>query len=161
MSTLPQNFKIVQGIKPTTTNGGSTAGYVSVKTGNWLWIIVNLTQAVGHATAITVKRATAVAGTAVTTLAADIQVWANEDTAATDTLVKQTDAKGFTVTNDVKGKQIVFGLDPSSLGEISSVVADCVTVTSADSSQATNFWEVTYLLDTKYKQATPPSAITD
>lgn len=161
MITLPQNFKIVQGIQPSTTNGGATADYVSVKTGLWLWIIVNLTQAVGHATAITVKRATAVAGTGLTTLANDIQVWANEDVAASDTLVKQTDAKGFTVTNDVKNKQIVFGLDPALLGEISSVVADCVTVVAADSSQATNFWEVTYLLQSAFPQATPPSAIID
>lgn len=155
--TLPQDFKVVQGAAPETTNSGKTADYVSVRNANWLWVIVNLTQAAGHATAITLNRATAVAPTGATTLANNVQVWANEDCAASDTLVKQTDAKAFTVANDIKNKQIVFGVDPATLGE----GYDVVTVVAADSSQATNFWSVTYLLDTKYKQATPPSAIVD
>jgi len=155
--TLPQSFKIVQGIAPTTTNGGSTADYVSLRNANWAWVIVNLKQAVGHATAITLNRATAVAPTGATTLATNVQVWLNEDTAASDTLVKQTDAKAVTVTNDVKSKQIVFGIDPATLGD----TYDVITVVSADSSQATNFWEVTYLLETRFPQATPPAAITD
>lgn len=155
--TLPQEFKIVQGAAPETTNSGKTADYVSVRNANWLWVIVELKQAVGHATAITLNRATAVAPTGGTTLATNVQCWLNEDCAATDTLVKQTDAKAVTVTNDVKNKQIVFGLDPATLGD----TYDVVTVTAADSSQATNFWAVTYLLDTKFKQATPPSAIVD
>lgn len=155
--TLPQNYKIVVGAAPETTNGGKTADYVSVRNANWVWVIINVTQAVGHATAFTLNRATAVAGTGATTLASNVQAWLNEDVAASDTLVKQTDAKSVTVTNDVKNKQIVFGIDPSTLGD----TYDVITVLSADSSQATNFWSVTYLLDTKYKQATPPAAITD
>jgi len=155
--TLPQDFKIVQGASPATTNGGATADYVSLRNANWAWVIVNLKQAVGHATVITLNRATAVAPTGATTLATNVQVWLNEDTAATDTLVKQTDAKAVTVTNDIKSKQIVFGIDPATLGD----TYDVITVTSSDSSQATNFWSVEYLLDTKFKQATPPAAITD
>lgn len=162
MISLPQNFKVVQGAPATTTSGANTAGYVSVKTLQWLWIIVHLKQAVGHATVITVKRASAVAGGDVTTLANDVQVWANEDCAASDTLVKQTDAKSYTVAADVKNKLIVFGIDPAGLGEISAgTAADVVTVASGASAQATNFWTVEYLGLTRYGQATPPSIVVD
>jgi hypothetical protein len=157
MITLPEEFKVVTGASPETTNGGKTADFVSMKNGHWLWIVVTLKQAVGHATAITVKRATHVAGTGETTLANNVQIWANEDTAASDTLVRQTDAKAHTVTNDIKSKQIVFGIDPVSLG----AGYDVVTVTAADSSQATNFWSVTYLMATRYPSATPPTVVTD
>lgn len=157
MLTLPEYFKVIQGAAPETTNGGKTADYVSVKTGHWLWVVVNLKQAVGHATAITLNRATAVAPTGATTLANNVQCWLNEDCATSDTLVRQSDAKAVTVTNDIKNKQIVFGIDLATLGD----GYDVVTVTAADSSQATNFWSVTYFLDTRYKQATPPAAITD
>lgn len=157
IATLPQSYKIVVGASPETTNGGKTADYISLKNAAWVWVIVNLTQAVGHATAFTLNRATAVAPTGATTLAADVQVWANEDAAASDTLVRQTDAKSYTVSNNIKNKQIVFGIDPATLGGS----YDVLTVLAADSSQATNFWSVTYLVETRYPSATPPTVITD
>ena len=66
---LPEQTKIVDATAgPVTTNGGVTADYVSVKNAGRLYIVCNLTQAVSHATALTPKRATAVAGTGVAAL---------------------------------------------------------------------------------------------
>lgn len=155
--TLPQDFKVIAGAAPETTNTGKTADYVSLRNANWAWIVVTVTQAVGHATAFTLNRSPLVSGVGAAALAKNVQVWANEDAAASDALVKQTDAKAHTVAADIKGKQIVFGIDPATLG----AGYDVITVIAADSSQANNFWSVVYLLDTKYKQATPPSAIVD
>ncbi len=155
--TLPQEFKLPVGAAPETTNGGKTADYISLRNALWAWVIVTVTQAVGHATAFTLNRATAVDGTGAVALGTNVQVWANEDVAASDALVEKSDAKAYTVTDDIKKKQIVFGINPATLGD----GFDVITVVAADSSQATNFWSVQFLLDTKYKQATPPSAIVD
>lgn len=155
---LPQDFKIVDATAgPVTTNGGLTSDYVSVKNVLKAWIIIQLTQAVGHATALTVRRATAVDGTGAAALANNVVVWANEDTAATDTLVRGSDAKAFTVAADVKKKMIVFEIDPATLGDTYDVIA----FTVGDSSQATNFVSGVFVLQGRYAQATPPAAITD
>lgn len=154
---IPERFKIVQLSHPQTTNGGFTSDYVSLKNANRATIIVEINQAVGHATAFTLNRATAVDGTGATTLANNVKVRANDDVAASDALVVKTDAKAYTVANDIKKKQIVFEIDPAGLGD----TYDVICVVAADSSQATNFASITALLEMRYQQATPPAAITD
>ena len=84
-------------------------------------------------------------------------LWANEDAAATDTLVAQTAAASYTVTSDIKKKMIVFEVDPAALTD----GYDCVYVTASDSSQATNFANIEILIRSNFQRATPPAAITD
>lgn len=153
--TLPENYKIVQLAQPQTTDGGFTSDWLDLKNALRATIVVELTQAVGHATAFTLNRATDTTPTGNTTLANNVPVWANEDTGASDTLVKQTNAKAHTVSNDIKNKQIVFQVDPADLGD----TYDAVAVVVADSSQATNLVTITAIVETRYKQATPPSAL--
>jgi len=155
--TVPQEFKIVQGTSPVTTNGGVTADYVSLKNAKRCTIIVNLTQAVGHATALTIEQATTVAGAGSTAITVVVPIWLNADCAATDTLVKQASAVSQAIAATVKHHQVVFQLDPATLAD----TFDCITVKASDSSQATNFVSVDYLIETKYGKATPPTAITD
>ena len=154
---LPFSHKIVslsQG--PVTTNGAITTDVVSLKNAIKATVIVDLTQAVGHASVITLKQATDVAaGTNADGPAS--RIWANEDVAASDTLVAQTAALSYTVTNNVKKKQVVFEVDPASLTD----GYDCIYFTIGDSSQATNFANITALIETNYQRATPPAAITD
>lgn len=162
ITNLPENFKIVQLKNPATTNGGWTSGYVSLKNAKKVTFLVNMTQAVGHATALTPKQATAVAGTSAKGLTNACEIWANEDTAASDALVRQTAATSYTVSADVKNKTIIFEIEPSICMDINaSTPFDCVALTSADSSQATNFASVTAIIEMRYKQATPPTAVTD
>lgn len=154
---LPFTHKIVslsQG--PVTTNGAITSDVISLKNAIRATVIVDLTQAVGHASVVSVRQATAVDG--VTNAAGPVcQAWLNEDVASSDTLVKQTDAAAITVTNNIKKKQIVFEIDPAALTD----GYDCVYVTVGDSSQATNFANITALVRTNFQQATPPAVITD
>lgn len=156
---LPEQTKIVDALAGcVTSNGGVTADYVSVKNAGRVYVVCNLAQLVGHATVLTPKRATAVDGTAVTGLGTAVRIWANEDTGASDTLVAQTAATSYTVSADVKKKQVVFEIDLQALGNIYDVVG----FTVSDSSQATNFVSANYFLtDLRFQQATPPSAITD
>jgi hypothetical protein len=159
MITLAENYKLVTALAPVTTNAATTGDYVSLKDAKSCTIIVNLTQAAAHATAITIEQATAVAGTGHTAITVAVPIWANEDVAATDTLVKQTSAVSYTVAADVKNKLVVFHIDPATLDIANGF--DCITVKLAASSEGTNFVAAEYLIESKYAQATPPAAITD
>jgi hypothetical protein len=106
---IAEYFKIVQIAQPQTTNGALASDYISAKNAtNVITIVVELTQAAAHATALSPYQATAVAGTAAKVLTNVCRIWANEDTATTDTLVRKTDAKNYSVTADIKNKQIIF-----------------------------------------------------
>lgn len=158
-TSLAQQLKIVDATAgPVTSNGGVTGDYVSLKNALKAWIVVQLTQAVGHATAITVKQATAVAGTGVKD-GPTCQIWANEDTAASDALVRKTAAAAYTVANDVKKKLVVIEVDPAALDVAGGF--DCLGLAVADSSQATNFVAATYWILPRYAQESIPAAITD
>jgi len=156
---LVENYKIISGTTPVTTNGGVTGDYVSLKNANKAWIICKLTQAVGHATVLSPKQATAVAGTGVKAFVNTLKINANEDISASDTLAAQTAAVTYTVTNDVKNKLIIFEIDPADLDTANDF--DCIGFTASDSSQADNLIGITYILDMKYKEDVPPAAITD
>ena len=153
---LPEEFKIVDASAgPVTTNGGVTCDYISLANVHKVWVVASFTQAVGHATGIDPKRATAVDGTGAAALGTVVPIWANEDTAASDTLVAQTAAVTYNVTNNIKKKQVIFEIDPATLGGSYDVLGCTVD----DSSQATNFVSVLYVCQMRYKQATPPAVI--
>jgi hypothetical protein len=162
MSTMsfPEEFKIVDASAgPVTTNGGVTCDFVSLKNAHKAWIVASFTQAVGHATGIDPTQSTVVAGTDAKALTTNVPIWLNEDTAASDTLVAQTAAKTLNVTNNIKKKQVIFEIDPSGFDVEDGF--DVLGCTVDDSSEATNFVSVLYILQMRYKQATPPTAITD
>lgn len=155
---LPEQFKIVDATAgPVTTNGGVTGDYVSLKGVKRAWISLQFTQAVGHATAIQPQKATAVAPTGAASITAAARIWANEDTAASDTLVRKTSATSYAVTNDVKKKHVLIEIDPAEF----TGAYDVLGFTVSDSSQATNFVSGQFFLEMGYSQATPPAAITD
>ena len=156
---LPENFQLVDGSAgPVTTNGGVTCDYVSLKNAIRVWIVAQFTQAVGHATTVQPRKATAVAGTGATDCTSNMRIWENEDTAASDTLPAVTAATLATLTNNIKKKLVVIEIDPAVEFKEDYDVLGCVI---SDSSQATNYVSVMYILQTKYQQATPPAAITD
>lgn len=155
---LPQQLKIVDASAGcVTTNGGVTCDYVTVKGCKRAWIVASFTQAVGHATVVQPQMATAVAPTGAVSITAAQNIWENEDTAASDTLVQQTAATSLTVTADVKKKQVIFEIDPALFGG----AYDVLGCTISNSAQATNFVSVLYILEEGYAQSTPPARITD
>lgn len=157
---LPAEFKIVDATAgPVTTNGGVTCDYVSLKNVLRAWIVLQFTQAAGHATGIDPRRATAVAPTGAAAIVALPKIWANEDTAASDTLVAQTDAITYNVDAEISKKIVIFEIDPRN-GDFDEDY-DVLGCLIDDSSQATNFVSGLYILETKYPSATPPAAITD
>ena len=74
-------------------------------------------------------------------------------------MTRQTDAVAFTTSaTDNKIKKIIFKIDPAKLDTANDF--DCITVKTA-ASDATNLTEAHYILDMKYKEDVPPTAITD
>ena len=157
---LPEAVKPVQLAQPQTSNGGVTSDWISLKNAIRAFIVCEMTQAVGHATKLTVNQATLVDGTGTKVLTNNCRIWANEDVAATDIQVRATDAKDYTVTNDIKNKQVIFEIEPAACMDIPGGF-DVIGVDVADSSQATNIVSITAYLEMKYQADPPPSAILD
>jgi len=155
----PEVTKPIQMLNPVTTDGGADTDWISMKDINRLMICVELTQAVGHATVLTLKQATAVAGTGTKVMTVASKLWANEATATSDTNVRQTDAKNFTVNNSISNKQVTFVVEPQEFDVNNGF--DCVSVNISDSSQATNFVSVVGIAYKKTQGVTPPTDITD
>ena len=153
---LPTTFKIVQAFAPKTTNAALTSQVITVKNAIKVWLVLHFTNAVGFASVPTIKQATDIAA-GTNAAGPTCRVWANEDTAATDTLVAQTAAASYTMAADVKNKMVVFEIDPASLTD----GYDCVYCTIATSSQATDFVAGEWVILDNFQQATPPSAILD
>lgn len=158
---LPRFFKIVDATAgPVTTNGGVTSDYITLKDALYVWIVIQFKQAVGHATSIQPQVATAVAPSGATSITFTAPIWSNLDTTATDTLVSRTAATSYAVTTAAKPMQVIIGIDPSAVAAMGDTY-DVIGFTVSDSSQATNFVSAQFYIETNYKQATPPTAITD
>lgn len=157
---IPEGLFPVSMIKPTTTNTEITTDYLSLKNVVRAWIVVHLTQAVGHATLITPKRATAVDGTGAAVLTNVVPIWYGNVTTSTSALTRQTDAVNYTMGGSVTGDvYVIFQIDPENLGS----TYDVLGLVIAASSQATNFAEVTCWVQPKFpaKTADTQAFITD
>ena len=155
-NSLTQLYKITSGTPPITSNGGLTCDYICLKNVHKCWIVVgahNLGAA--NATLLTPMRATGILPAGAVVLAAAVQIWVNDDTATTDTLVAQAAAINYTLTADANPKLIVFEIDPAALG----ATYDCISLVVGNSGNAGNHISVNYFCDMRYKQATPPSVI--
>ena len=156
---LPQNFKIVDATAgPVTTNGGVTCDYVSLKHAVKAWLVLQFTQAVGHATAVQLQTATAVDGTGAASITHSARGWINEDTAASDTLVEQTAATSFAVAATIKKKMVVVEID---VVQWNAASADVAGATISDSSQVTNFVSGVWIIQPTHGGNPPLTAITD
>jgi hypothetical protein len=156
---LPESFKVVQGLCAIGTAGALTADTVSLKNAQKAWIIVDLGLPDSSVPSLVPMRSLAV-GSAGAVLVNAVPIWLNDDVTATDTLVRQTAAVNFTITSvTAVGKQVIFEIDPANLGG----AYDCIyiVVGTAGSLTVNEAVSVTYLLETRYPQATPPAAITD
>jgi hypothetical protein len=154
---IPEQFKIVNGTPVATTNAGITCDYVSLKNVHRVTIVAELLQAATHATVLGINEATAVAPTGAVAVTAVQKVWKNADVSSSDTLVRGTDAASIAATAGTTNQQLVIQFDPATL----SAGFDCIAATLSASSESTNFATVTYFLEMRYAQATPPTAVTD
>lgn len=155
---IPETTKIVEAITPQ-AGGAITGHYVSLRDAEVCYVVVHIDQANAAPVDITIEQASDTAGTGSKPLSYAVPIWANQDCAATDALVRQTDAVSFNTSADVKHKLVIFQIDPAHLDVNNSF--DCITVKTA-ASDPTNITAAQYVLaDLRYGGATPPSDIVD
>lgn len=157
MKTMVEETKIVTALAPITPST-STPDYVKMTDGRRLLITImvdNATTVTGSA--ITLKQATAAAGTGEKALAFSF-VWANTDTGAADALTKTavTSNTFTTATTDNKNLMYVIEVDASDLDMENGF--EWVRLGTADA--ANMILSASYqLYNLRYKQATPATAI--
>jgi hypothetical protein len=155
---FPENYKIVEAFPNATDAAGRTGDWVSLKNAKMCWVVLNITQGNAATIAISINQASAVAGTGSKAITLTVPIWANLDTAASDTLVRRTDAVSYTTDAGVKNKHVVFQIDPATLDLANGF--DCIAVITGASNVA-NITGGNYIIETRYAQATPPAAIID
>lgn len=157
--TLPHQMKLVDALKPATDAAGRTSTRISLKTCGLCYIIFHCDQGNAATITLSVFQSQDIAGTARKALAVNAYIWANQDTVATDTLVRQADGVAFTTSAVVKQKQVIIEIDPAILDVANGF--DCIDFTTGASNVA-NLTEAQFLLaDLRYQQTTPPTALLD
>lgn len=157
--TLPQQMKVVEALPPAADAAGRASDIINLKNTGKAYVLVSLTQGNAAVVPLTLMQAQDVAGTGAKPVANAVPIWANQDTAATDTLVRQADGVAFSTSAVVKNKQVLFEVDPSQL-DINNGF-DCLYFTTGASNAANITAAVFLLAEYRYQQATPPSAIVD
>ena len=138
----------------------STPDYVSLKDYARFTAIItvdNATTVTGSA--ITLKQATAVAGTGEKALAFT-KVWINEDTAASDVLTETAVVSSTFTTDDTDAKNLIYVVEVDTATLDSNNDFDCIRVGTADATAA--IVSVVYILHgARYPQDVMKSAIVD
>lgn len=153
-----ENTKVIGLLKPAADAAGRTGRWITIKDSQRAWIVCYLDQGNAATVLITPRQASAVAGTGSKVLTQNLQIWANLDIAASDLLVRQTDAVNFTTDAGVKEKVVIFQVELAGLDVAGGF--DCLTVTTG-ASNAANITSAFGLLEMRYGQATLPRADVD
>lgn len=138
----------------------STPAYISLKNVRHVTVLIqvlNSTTVTGSA--ITLKQATAVAGTSEKALAFDT-VWQNVDTAAADGLAKTAVSSNTFTTNTTNSKKLLYVIEVPAETLDTNNSFDCFRAGTADAANTT--LSVTYLTEPReINSVGTPSAIID
>lgn len=151
--------KIVKGMPAAADAAGRTSRGVTLKNATYATVIVSISQGNAAPVALTLLQATNVAGAGAKPITNPAPIWANLDTDASDTMVRQADGVSFTTDAAVKNKQIIFHVDPAYFDIAGGY--DCLQVTTG-ASNAANITSVDILLEGhRYGSEPLPTAIVD
>lgn len=153
-----EGLQIVEALAPAADAAGRTGDYISLKHAKRVFVVAHITQGNAATVALTLHQATSVAAGSEKAIANVVPIWSNLDTAASDTLVARTAAVSYTTDAGVKNKIVIFQVDPASLDTNGGF--DCLTVKTGASNVA-NLTQAMYYVESRYGQATQPTAITD
>lgn len=156
---LVESGKIIEAALPATDAAGRTFTGVTLKNYTHAFLVVHILQGNAATIALTPQECTAVAGTGAKALTKNCRIWANQDTATSDVLVRQTDAKNFTTSAAVKNKIVVFEIDAAALDQANSF--DCLNATTGASNVANLTQAVWILVGSRYNDVTPPTGRVD
>lgn len=159
LKSIVEELHPVNVLAPAADAAGRTGTvYVNTAFAGKVHVRVHVTQGNAATILLSLLQATAAAGTS-SKAGPVAQIWANLDTAASDTLARvATDANTYTTDAGVKLKIVCFEFDASALD-----VANGFTYVSV-STGASNAANITAasveLMGARYSQATPPTVVT-
>ncbi len=155
---LTQDLKIVSGSPPVNSLNDVTGDYVSLKNAHMAWIVITFYQGQAYAHTVQPMKATAVLPVGATAITHDAPNWANNNVAASDTLVRGADATSYQLPATANDQMVIYQIDPMQLGE----TFDCMGCTiDGNAKWQGNKLSILYLVEMRYGQATPPSIIVD
>ena len=168
-SLLPQRAKIVQAIAPNHNGAGLVGDWVSLKGYQFCTIILHLGSltAVDAAGAITVDKATDVAGNNIATGIVMPHVWRNLDASTVDAnqdmLAKDASAvqTTFAVAASQVDKMYAIEIPAAALPDTTRQDYDCIRV-NIGTTHVTNFVGAIYILhESRYQSEPMPDAVHD
>jgi len=152
---IPQGGLLINGFKPQVNTAAIAGDWVSMKTAHKIWVVFHMAQGEATQAVLSLYEATAVDGSDAAVITEKSHIWYNLD-CDTDIFTQATDAATYTLDVALKVKMVVFQFDASQL----SSGFDCVKGYAA-ASNILNIVGCQYILENRYKQATPPSVIID
>ena len=157
MSALfPEVYKIVTGSAVATTDGGLNGAYVSLKDAKRVIVVVELLQAATHETGLNIGIREEIGSGTEEASTATMPVWKNANIATNDTLVRESsDAHTIAASAGANNQLLVIEVLPERL----KAGFKAIRAQLANSGESGNFATITYLIETAYPQATPPSAV--
>lgn len=158
MFSLPEKYKIVRVQQTVAANSFTLSDYISCKNAHKVWFLINHAGATDTDITFALDEATAVAGTTHAAVTATFPIWEDADAGtSSDTLVRQTDAASLVIDPATEGASMsIIEWDPAK----HTSGYDCIAV-SGSGGNASNTVTIFALIEERYPQATPPTAITD
>lgn len=151
--------KLVKGLPAAADAAGRTSRGVTLKNATYATVIATISQGNAATVLLSVLQAQNVAGLNAKPIANPAPIWANLDTDASDTMVRQPDGVTFATDAAVKNKQVIIHVDPAYFDVANGF--DCLQV-STGPSNAANITSIDILLDGHRYQSEPlPTAIVD
>ncbi|KJR48408.1 hypothetical protein UF75_1206 [Desulfosporosinus sp. I2] len=141
MSYIPEKNKPIEAISPQ-AGAGITGTYVSLSNSGKCYVLVHINQASAEPVEITIEQATDIEGAGSKALTNVVPIWADQDCAASDSLVRQTDAVAYSTSATLAHKLVVFQINPAQLDVTNGF--DCITVKTA-ASDPTNITAAQYI----------------
>lgn len=145
--TIGEHLHVVQGTRAgTTMNTATTGDWVNMKYAHALWAIIDVARPTAKALAFEAYKAEDSAGTGVAAITTGI-FWYKNDGCTYDRLTAATSSYSSHTVASATGKyQVVAKLDPTVLATSTPWVA----FAARNSSAATDFCHITYLIDSRY-----------
>jgi hypothetical protein len=148
----------VMALPPAADSAGRSGQWISLTNAHKVYVVVDIAQGAGTGVPISFQQATSVAGAGAKALSGNLNIWANQNTAASDTNSPQTAAETFTTSTATGNKKIIFEVVPGSVLDVTNGFKYIQVNTGASGSG--NVTAAGYfILPGRFEQNPPPSAI--
>lgn len=153
---LPEHAVLVGTLAPASDAAGRTGTYISMKNLLRVFVVFHVNQGNAATVALSLSKATAVAGTGATAVTEPCRIYAALDQSSSHQFTRQTDAASFTTDAATKDKIVIVEVEPGRLGE----AYDCIApVTGA--SHASNITSAVVFGIPRWAGAATPSVLVD